>query len=121
MKRFVLALAAGALLAATAQAADFEAVVRQVDQDASVEIDGSMYIVVTSAPRVTPHDPPYTAIVQALCAQRAVLEEVDQVVVLNRHAFKGVAFWHYDDYDDLAGACEAIDAGLPAGAFAVMR
>lgn len=122
MRSTVRGLAAAALLAAApTYSADFAAVVGQVDPGATVEADGAVYTVVTSAQRVTPHDPPFTTIVQALCAQRGVLEDVDQVVVLNRHAFKGVVFWHFDDYDDLTEVCAAIDNGLPAGVFAVMQ
>lgn len=121
VKRKILALVFVSLLTAAASAADLATVVRQVDAQAQVQKDGFDYIVITSAQRVTPHDPSYTSIVKALCAQPDVLEDIDRMIVLNSHAFKGVMFWHYDDHDDLAGACKAIGAGTPAAAFAVMH
>lgn len=107
--------------ASVAAAVSFADVVQGVDQQAVIRGASPVIEVVTSAQRVAPHEAPYTSLISALCAQPAVLAGLDKVVVLNSLGVKGVEFWHYDDHDDLAGACEAIAGGAPAGAFAVMR
>lgn len=116
------ATAAGLLVAATAPAAFFGDVVREVDPRAQVRGKMPVYEVVTSAQRVTPHEAPFTTMVAALCQRPETLQGLDKVVIFNRHGVKGVEFWHYDEFEDLSGACAAIaDGSRKPAMFAVMR
>lgn len=117
----ILSFAILMMLGATAQAADIASIARGVDSGAETQRDGSEVTIVTNAQRVTPHDPPFTTLVEALCQDPSSLDGVQKVIVLNSHAFKGVEFWTYDESDDLRGTCSEIAGGKTAQMYSVMH
>lgn len=119
LKRFLLC--ALVFVTGNAMAADLGQIVHKLDPGAEIQHSGTEATIVTTAQRVTPHDPPFTKMIPALCDSPSSLEGLDKVIVLNVHGAKGVEFWTYDETDDLVGTCERVADGTPIQGYAVMH
>lgn len=109
------------LLPSLAMANDFSSIVRAQDAGAEIQRSGNEVTVVTTARRVTPHEPPFTELIPALCETPSVLSGLEKVIVLNEFAFKGVEFWTYDETEDLEGTCGKLADGASLQGYAVMH
>lgn len=118
-KKRLLSLAV--LLPTLSMASDFSSIVRTQDAGAEIQRSGNMITIVSTARRVTPHKPPFTELIPALCETPSVLSGLDKVIVLNEFAFKGVEFWTYDETEDLTGTCKKIASGANLQSYAVMH
>jgi len=109
------------LASGSAVASNFSQIVHELDAGADIERNGAEATIVTTAKRVTPHDPPFTTMIPALCDLPSSLKGLEKVIVLNEHAFQGVEFWTYDETPDLRGTCEKIAEGTVLQGYAVMH